>query len=67
MNLKLRILPLLSRKLELSSLTLVRPEINIVKYRNGRFNFSDLLEPPESQSQDPSAPASCEEEAGQAV
>jgi len=44
LNLKVKLLPLLSGKVELRELVLVQPVVNIVRYRSGRFNFSDLLE-----------------------
>ncbi|RMG05503.1 MAG: AsmA family protein, partial [Nitrospirae bacterium] len=40
--LKYRILPLLSKKLVIERITLVSPEINIKKDKEGRFNFEDL-------------------------
>jgi hypothetical protein len=37
--------PLLSGRFVLNELTLGTPVINVVRYQNGRFNFSDLLDP----------------------
>lgn len=44
LNLQVKFFPLLRGRFELSELTLNEPVINIVKYRNGKYNFSDLLE-----------------------
>lgn len=42
-NFKISIPPLLSRKFVLKELMLIGPQINIVRYKSGAFNFSDLL------------------------
>ncbi|HNX23891.1 MAG TPA: hypothetical protein PKG60_07555 [Spirochaetota bacterium] len=42
-NFKVSIPPLLSRKFVLKELMLIGPQINIVRYKSGAFNFSDLL------------------------
>ncbi|HOM88103.1 MAG TPA: AsmA family protein [Spirochaetota bacterium] len=42
---KLKILPLLQGKFELRELLLSGPKVNIVRYKSGAFNFSDLMKP----------------------
>jgi hypothetical protein len=42
-NFKVSIPPLLSRKFVLKELMLIGPQINVVRYKSGAFNFSDLL------------------------
>ncbi len=42
---KLRFMPLLSGDVELRELMLYEPVINAIRYRNGAFNFSDLMAP----------------------
>jgi hypothetical protein len=56
LTLKLKFLPLLSGNAELSELVLYEPVVNVVRYRNGKFNFSDLLAPrePETKKEEPS-------------
>lgn len=41
----LRVLPLLRKRLSLGVIRLEKPVINVVRFRNGSFNISDLLEP----------------------
>jgi uncharacterized protein involved in outer membrane biogenesis len=43
LNFKVSIPPLLSRKFVLNELMLMSPQVNIIRYKNGAFNFSDLL------------------------
>ena len=43
LNFKISIPPLLSRKFVLKELMLIGPQVNIVRYKSGAFNFSDLL------------------------
>jgi hypothetical protein len=43
LNIKLSIPPLLQRKVVLNELMLYNPVVNIVRYKSGAFNFSDLL------------------------
>ncbi|MCL2155654.1 MAG: AsmA family protein [Leptospirales bacterium] len=45
LNFKVSIPPLLSRKFVLNELMLMTPQVNIIRYKNGTFNFSDLLAP----------------------
>ncbi len=45
LNLKFRILPLFLLRVELNAFVLQEPVVNIVRYKSGKFNFSDLLEP----------------------
>ncbi len=45
LNLKLKFLPLLQKKFELNEFVLYNPTINVVRYRSGAYNFSDLLQP----------------------
>ncbi len=42
-NFKVSIPPLLSRRFVLKELMLIGPQINVVRYKSGAFNFSDLL------------------------
>lgn len=42
-NLKLSFPPLLQRRVVLNELMLYNPVVNIVRYKSGAFNFSDLL------------------------
>jgi len=49
LNLKLKFLPLLSGNAELSELVIYEPVVNVVRYRNGTYNFSDLLAPREPE------------------
>ncbi len=58
---KIKLLPLLSGRVELKELMLYGPAVNIVKYKNGRFNFSDLLESKEGDT--PAAATATPEEA----
>ena len=60
LNFKIKLLPLLSGKVELKELMLYEPAINIVKYKNGRFNFSDRLES-KKEEVPPSPPQKAEE------
>ncbi|MFA4843681.1 MAG: AsmA family protein [Candidatus Margulisiibacteriota bacterium] len=48
--------PLFSRQIIVSELSLVRPELKIVKERNGLFNFSDLLQTKAPPNQPASKP-----------
>ncbi|MCL1865251.1 MAG: AsmA family protein [Spirochaetes bacterium] len=45
LNFKISIPPLLSKKFVLNELMLLSPQVNIVRYKSGAFNFSDLLVP----------------------
>jgi len=45
LSLKLRFLPLLSGSVQVGEFMLYEPVIHVVKYKNGTFNFSDLLQP----------------------
>lgn len=45
LNLKLRFLPLLSKQFVLKELVLYEPVINVVKSKEGAFNFDDLIRP----------------------
>lgn len=45
LSLKLKFLPLLSGSVQVGEFVLYEPIIHVVKYRNGTFNFSDLLQP----------------------
>ncbi len=44
-NFKVKFIPLLSGKFVLKELVLYEPTINVVKKKNGKFNFDDLLSP----------------------
>lgn len=41
---KVKFLPLLKKELELKEIVLYTPQINIIRTKNGFFNFSDLIE-----------------------
>ena len=43
LNFKVSIPPLLNKKFVLNEFMLMSPQVNIVMYKNGAFNFSDLL------------------------
>ncbi len=45
LRLTLKFLPLLSGSVQVGEFVLYEPVVHIVKYRNGAFNFSDLLQP----------------------
>jgi hypothetical protein len=45
LSLKLRFLPLLSGSVQVGEFVIYEPVIHVVKYKNGTFNFSDLLQP----------------------
>ncbi len=45
-NVGVNLLPLLEKKISVSKVILVQPDINIIRYENGRYNFSDLLQKP---------------------
>ena len=55
LSLKLRFLPLLSGSLQVGEFVIYEPVIHVVKYKNGTFNFSDLLQPEEKPSEPLSA------------
>lgn len=42
---KIKFAPLISKRIELKEVMLYEPELNIVRYKSGLFNFSDLLLP----------------------
>lgn len=60
LNFKFKILPLILLRVELNTLVLEEPVVNIVKYRSGAFNFSDLLksEKKEADKTEPVSPES---------
>ncbi|MDT8441431.1 MAG: AsmA family protein [Desulfuromonadales bacterium] len=63
-RLQYQLLPLLAMQVVIDEVRLERPEIRVVRLADGRFNFSDLLEPPAPrQPQSPSAPKSPSEPA----
>jgi hypothetical protein len=45
LTLRLRFLPLLSGSVQVAEFVLHEPAIHLVRYRNGTYNFSDLLHP----------------------
>jgi len=45
LSLKLEFLPLLSGSVQVGEFVLYEPVIRVVQYKNGTFNFSDLLKP----------------------
>ena len=50
-NFKIRFLPMLSGKFILNELVLYEPVINVIKYKSGKFNFSDLIKPSAGEQQ----------------
>ncbi len=64
LSLKLRFLPLLSGSVQVGEFVIYEPVIHFVKYKNGTFNFSDLLQPEEEekkQEKKPSEPLSADD------
>ena len=64
LSLKLRFLPLLSGSVQVGEFVIYEPDIHIVKYKNGAFNFSDLLQPEaeeKKQEAKPSEPLSADD------
>lgn len=64
LSLQLRFLPLLSGNLQVAEFVLYEPVIHVVKYRDGTFNFSDLLQPDTEEKKEqkkPSEPFSAED------
>ena len=49
---KLKIMPLLQGKFELRELVLSAPKVNIVRYKSGAFNFSDLMQPSKKEKEE---------------
>lgn len=47
-TMKFSLLPLLQRKLEIKEITLHKPFLHIMRYRDGSYNFSDLTDDEES-------------------
>jgi AsmA protein len=52
MRLKYQLLPLLAMKVVVDEVLLEKPEIRVVRLKDGRFNFSDLLGTPETTASD---------------
>ncbi len=64
LSLKLRFLPLLSGSVQVGEFVIYEPVIHVVKYKNGAFNFSDLLQPEaeeKKQEKKPSEPLSADD------
>ena len=68
LRLTLKFLPLLSGSVQVGEFVLYEPVVHIVKYKNGTFNFSDLLQPgpekaPEAgkEAKKPSGPLSADD------
>jgi AsmA protein len=51
-----KLLPLLAKNIEISSLELQRPQIEMVKSASGKWNFSTLGSPTQQQAQAPNQP-----------
>src|SRR4051812_31421747 len=51
-----KLLPLLAKDVEISSLELQRPQIEMVKSASGKWNFSTLGQPAQQQAQGPQQP-----------
>lgn len=54
-NFKVRVMPLLSGKVELRELVLYEPVINVARYKSGLFNFSDLVAPKQMTAEEKAA------------
>jgi uncharacterized protein involved in outer membrane biogenesis len=62
LSLKLKVLPLLSGSVQVGEFVLYEPVIHVVKYKNGTFNFSDLLKSEkEKEETKPSEPFSADD------
>jgi len=64
LSLKLRFLPLLSGSVQIGEFMIYEPVVHVVKYKNGTFNFSDLLQPggeEKKQEKKPSVPLSADD------
>jgi len=64
LSLKLRFLPLLSGSVQVGEFVIYEPVIHVVKYRNGTFNFSDLLQAEgeeKKEAKKPSEPLSADD------
>jgi AsmA protein len=48
LDVSVRLLPLLHKQIEISSLDLQRPSVNLIKNRQGEWNFASLGHPPET-------------------
>lgn len=46
-----KLLPLLRKEISISKVILTKPEINIKRYPDGTYNFSDLLKKPEQKTE----------------
>lgn len=57
LSLKLRFLPLLSGSMQVGQFVLYEPVIHVVKYKNGTFNFSDLLQPEPDENKEEKKPS----------
>ncbi len=51
------LLPLLKKEISVSKVVLDKPDINIIRYANGTYNFSDLLQKPAPQKPEQSTQA----------
>jgi hypothetical protein len=51
-----RLLPLLKKQLVISKIEIVSPSISIKKEKEGKYNFSDIMEKPSQESPKPSEP-----------
>ena len=51
-KLLLKLTPLLKGQFQLEALLVKSPDIRIIRYANGKFNFSDLLEPKDKSGKD---------------
>jgi hypothetical protein len=61
LSLKLRFLPLLSGSVQVGEFVLYEPVIHVVKYKNGTFNFSDLLQEESKEEEKSSGPLSADD------
>lgn len=51
-----KLLPLLKRQLVISKIEIVSPSVSVREERGGKYNFSDMLEKPSREPQNPSGP-----------
>jgi uncharacterized protein involved in outer membrane biogenesis len=49
LDIELKLVPLLSKKIDISAITINKPEITIIKYKDNKYNFSDITQTSSSQ------------------
>lgn len=58
----LKLLPLLNKKIDISSITINKPEITVVKSKDNNYNFSDITGIPASDAKTPSVDSTLPEQ-----